>query len=67
LILVSLGWLAVAVFTIRMFRVAAISDARRKAELAKWLAMNVRVEHRAEDHVERLPSESQPGFRRAAG
>lgn len=53
-----------------MFRVAAISDARREAERSEWLAMSLLVEHRAADahgHDERLPSESRPGFHRAAG
>jgi hypothetical protein len=69
-IAVSLGWLVLVLFTIAMFRLAAISDARREAELSEWLATPVVVKHRAADaggDAERLPPESQPGIHRAAG
>jgi hypothetical protein len=60
----------VAVFTMAMLRVAAISDARREGELSEWVAMSVLADHRAADaggHAERLPSEARPGFHRATG
>jgi hypothetical protein len=43
LILISLGWLFVALLAFAIFRVAAISDARRRSQ-AEWLAMKVLVE-----------------------
>jgi hypothetical protein len=65
----SLAWLLIALFALSLFRLAAISDARREAELAEWLAMNVRVEQRASElavRADRLRSESRPRLRRAA-
>jgi hypothetical protein len=52
LILVPLGWLALALFIVTMLRLAAATDARREAELAEWLSRKLGAERRA-------PSESQ--------
>jgi hypothetical protein len=64
---VPLGWLVLALCTITMFRVAAISDARRQAELSEWLAMSALVEHRASDQATQPASRSRTSLRRAAG
>jgi hypothetical protein len=56
---VVLGWLAVALFIVTIVRVAAVTDARREAQIAEWLSRRRLAERRAADgaHTERIPPE----------
>jgi hypothetical protein len=71
-ILISTAWLAVALFALTMFRLAALSDDSRAVALAEWIATSDLAEHRdqpADSSAERLSRANhdlQPGRARAA-
>jgi hypothetical protein len=70
LILVPLCWLAVALFAVTMLRLAAVTDAKREAQLAEWLSRRVGTERRAPAEGERsedLRRELRRRLHRAAG
>lgn len=56
---VALTWLALALFIVTIVRVAAVTDARREAQIAEWLSRRRLAERRAGDgsHSERFPAE----------
>jgi hypothetical protein len=72
IILISTAWLAVALFALTMFRLAALSDDSHAVALAEWIARRHPAEHRdqpADGSAERLSRadhDLQPGRARAA-
>jgi hypothetical protein len=56
---VALTWLALALFIVTIVRVAAVTDARREAQIAEWLSRRRLAERRAADgaHSERFAPE----------
>jgi hypothetical protein len=68
--LVALGWLVAVIAITRVFRVAAISDARSDAQLSQRLARTPFVGHRAASAYgssERLRREHAADAHKAAG